>query len=657
MLYNIFFKLLKTRRREYVLVIFGGIFIMSLIFFTTSVESIMILIDTGKKARITTLVRESEKVFLLCYALLMILMILILLSYIRKRAYDYSILEMLGIQKKHKYMFIGLEYLGIVVCSIVGGELIGIVEVEIIKRCIIYRLEESVKNIFYGWSPFIFTLIIGFIIFGLGFMVCDQMISCLGISYVIAIGKKSGRKIQYSFKPVAIGIGGIILALFSITTYWGKTGSVIPFILAAVGLYFVMTFTGSNYLHILRKQEQKYFKKILWLDGWYNHFFDYMNITYIATFFVFIILFDFGLSIMDNVPIVQSEIFPYDIVWCANEDDKMFLNKLKKDFGVKLDTKPCVRVVSGDYGEHIGVSKSVYEGWTGEKINIKNKEIYVVYQRDRESMGTIGIDYGKRAPRIYIGNAEWDIWNAAGPKILPSNQFTREYEIVGEEQKILTGDFENPAIGELKGKVYEEVLVFSDEEFTKIRKSARGANLVVMMKIPMHYNQVKKEVYNYAKIHSQINFFDSKKGNLIYEKQKCIMKSRQEKMFNVVSLTIDIMAMFMGVIFILIEKIQSDYSEIEWKYRFYKNCGMPLEKRKKNIFKEVLMTEKIVICCGTVLGMLAIIIKILFKSMSLRWSVIYFFATVFLCIIISAIMHITMKLMARSIFKKIEGNS
>ena len=47
----------------------------------------------------TALIMESEKAFLLSYVLLVALMILTLLSYIRKRVYDYSMLEVLGIQK------------------------------------------------------------------------------------------------------------------------------------------------------------------------------------------------------------------------------------------------------------------------------------------------------------------------------------------------------------------------------------------------------------------------------------------------------------------------------------------------------------------------------------------------------------------------------
>ena len=61
------------------------------------------------------------------------MMILIIFSYIRKRSYDYVLLDVMGIQKRHKYIFIGCEYLGIVVISILGGILFGAILSEIIK--------------------------------------------------------------------------------------------------------------------------------------------------------------------------------------------------------------------------------------------------------------------------------------------------------------------------------------------------------------------------------------------------------------------------------------------------------------------------------------------------------------------------------------------
>ena len=119
MLKKIFFKLLGERKKDYIRVILSGIFCISVVFFSTSVGSSLVYISTGRRATMTELVMEVEKNFILPYVLLIFLMILIILGYIRKRSSDYAMLNILGIKKKHRYMYIGCEYLGIIL-GIVG---------------------------------------------------------------------------------------------------------------------------------------------------------------------------------------------------------------------------------------------------------------------------------------------------------------------------------------------------------------------------------------------------------------------------------------------------------------------------------------------------------------------------------------------------------
>ena len=114
MLKKIFFKLLGERKKDYIRVILSGIFCISVVFFSTSVGSSLVYISTGRRATMTELVMEVEKNFILPYVLLIFLMILIILGYIRKRSSDYAMLNILGIKKKHRYMYIGCEYLGII---------------------------------------------------------------------------------------------------------------------------------------------------------------------------------------------------------------------------------------------------------------------------------------------------------------------------------------------------------------------------------------------------------------------------------------------------------------------------------------------------------------------------------------------------------------
>lgn len=63
----------------------------------------------------------------------------------------------------------------------------------------------------------------------------------------------------------------------------------------------------------------------------------------------------------------------------ANTDDEEFLNHLTDDEGVQLRKVPCARVTTTDIAEHMGISASTYEKWTGKSLDLKGNEIFVVY--------------------------------------------------------------------------------------------------------------------------------------------------------------------------------------------------------------------------------------------------------------------------------------
>ena len=656
MLNKFFLKILWSRRRDYLLVVLSGIFIISMVFFSTAVGSFMSFIDTGEPAAMTPLIGDVEKVYLLPYILLLFLMLLILLSYIRKRSGDYAMLSVLGIQTKHRYRFVGMEYLGIILLSVCGGTVLGFLEAEAVRRILEGIFKDVTDHIPLGWQPFKLTLIISLIIFGLGFIICDQMICCLGVDAVAAGGRKGGKALRKSPVLLLAGILTELVAFAAAVTYWGRIGSHVPQALAAGGLFLLMLSGGGYYLSQLREHKRAYYRKLLWLDDWYHRYYYHMNMSYIVAAFLFVIIFSFMLPFFDSLPVTQPENYPHDLVWQANEGDEEFLRSLQDRYGVQAETKRSLRVATADFGEHTGISASEYEAWTGEQIELSDKEIYVVYQRDREDMGSIGLDFGNEQPRMYIGNSDYDLWIFEGFRIQPGNQLVREYKIKGTKNRILTGNFKTRSLN-MVCDVFEDIIVFSDREFERIRAGARGADLMVIMDIPEHYDEVAKEVYVYAKEHSQVNFYDWRAGNLIYEGRRQGIESRRQKLYGASPMLINIITLFMCVLFVLIEKVESDYEDIAWKYQFYCRSGMTQKKRKKNLGKEVLMAAKVSLCCGLSLAYFMAGEKIFDKHMPGEWNLIYLaWAAVFGCGA-AGIIYLVMKLAARNTCSKIErGN-
>ena len=69
--------------------------------------------------------------------MMILLLILVVFEYIRKRKYVYGVLNVLGITAKQRSRFISLEYAGIVIVSLVMGLVTGILTEMIMKKAII----------------------------------------------------------------------------------------------------------------------------------------------------------------------------------------------------------------------------------------------------------------------------------------------------------------------------------------------------------------------------------------------------------------------------------------------------------------------------------------------------------------------------------------
>ena len=58
--------------------------------------------------------------------------------------------------------------------------------------------------------------------------------------------------------------------------------------------------------------------------------------SFVVAAFLVIIITDFSIKLLDNLPITEPKNYPYDLVWMANTDDEEFLNHLTDDEGVLL---------------------------------------------------------------------------------------------------------------------------------------------------------------------------------------------------------------------------------------------------------------------------------------------------------------------------------
>ena len=523
-LFNLWKKNLKANRKYFWAVSACGMLLLSIIFFTMALGDCMSVIATGRES---DLLRGYATIstFMSTYLLLFALLVINVIGYMKKRYFDYEMFTLLGIKSKHKNLMITYEYVGVLLISVIGGILLGIIESEILKVVLNHVFADSVDKVFYGFTPVGATLAMGFLMFGIGFLTIDFLTKWFGLSGLMGLGRKGGKPIRFKKLNFAIGILLLIVSIVNLATYLGKSWKIMPIIAGVYGLLFVMRHGVAYFLLNLKREDGKYYKKLLWLDSWYHQFQHHINLTYVNCAFVVFIVAFFMPGLLDSIPFEEEEHYPYDVVWLANQEDADFLGQIKEKYGAEISSYPCIRVTTADEAEHTGIPESVYEELTGKEITLLGEEILIVHQRERSERDMLGVDLGSSKPRIYLGKARADLWlantNRAG------NELNTRYQAVEVEDRVITGVFKNGP--------RENIVVFSNEFFENVCPGIDGADLLVTMNFSGDnaalYQQAVTDIKDYAKIHSQIDFFSlNQEQNLVFEKTEQLILDIADKL-------------------------------------------------------------------------------------------------------------------------------
>ena len=401
MVRHVFWKGFRKNRKNFILLSLSGIVLISILFSTTALGDLLTQAAQGKESdMVSEYVTISS--FIMVYVLLMFLLVLSIICYMRSRTEEYAAFQILGIKKKHRNQFIASEFGMFGAVSLIGGILLGVIEAKIIEWLLGVLYPDKAGQFSIGFSPFKMTIIIGVIGFGLIFMICDEFISCLGVSQVLSLGTGSGKRPKSHPVSAGAGVALCIGAVCIMQNYWGRASKIYPMLIAAVGIYLLYIAAGGL-LAMLRRNEKRYYKSIIWINTWYYRFYHNMNMMFIITVFVFVTLFSYALPLLDSTPLDTSEHYPYDIVWTAHKEDTPFLDELEEKYGAEITQQPSIRVSTPDFGVHMGISASAFQELTGEKAKLKGKQIYVIYQREHASWNSLGMDYGAAAPQITYG--------------------------------------------------------------------------------------------------------------------------------------------------------------------------------------------------------------------------------------------------------------
>ena len=650
---NLWKKNLKANRKHFWSVSACGMLLLSIIFFTMALGDCMSVIATGRES---DLLRGYATIstFMATYLLLFALLVINTISYMKKRYFDYEMFTLLGIKPHHKNLMITYEYVGVFLISVVGGMGLGMIESEILKIVLKKIFADSVSKVFYGFTPFGATLVMGFLMFGIGFLTIDFLTKWFGLTGLLGFGRKGGKRISFKKHMLAIGILLLLVSVINLATYLGKVKEIMPIMVGAFALFLVMKYTVSYFLLHLKSEDNKYYKRLLWMDGWYHQFQHHINLTYVNSAFLIFIVSFFMIGILDSVPFEEKEHYPYDIVWLANQEDETFLSEFQSKYGAQIDAYPCIRVTTPDEAEQTGIPESVYEEMTGEKLELSGEEIFIVNQRERSERDRLGIDFGSSNPRLYLGKARADLWLSNTKRA--GTELSTRYHSVGMEDRVLTGVF--------KDGIKENIIVFSNEFFESTRPGIDGADLLVTMQFeedfavsdPEVYQQAVAELKEYASVHSQIDFYSlNQEQNLVFEKEEQLTESREEKLMIFASVSVNILLLFICVIFVFAEKMKSDEDEMIAKNRFCFLSGMTKANRKKTMQKEIAFTSMLAAGSGLLLSFLFALIQIASKHLpTLEWNLWYLTGVIICILVLAGVFAIMTLVEVKIIFEKAE---
>ena len=222
----------------------------------------------------------------------------------------------------------------------------------------------------------------------------------------------------------------------------------------------------------------------------------------------------------------------------------------------------------------------------------------------------------------------------------------------------MTGNFESRAVSIWYTDVFEEIVVFSDQEYEKICMDAQGADLTVLMNIPAStdkYEQITEKIYSYAKEHSQINFFDSEDGNLIYERRPCMIKNRQNKVFRLCTAIMNFLTLLVCILMILVEAVESESRRREWKFQHLLQLGIMEKKQKRNFYQELLLNVKLGLLGGIPSGFLLLAARTVHKKMSEKWTMLYLLEGMGISLLLMVGLLIIMKCISHRKYSKLKG--
>ena len=563
---------------------------------------------------------------LLPMAIISITIIVILFMYYLKcRARNNGIFLTIGMRRKMLYVYVAIEIISVLLVSAVVGSILGIAGLHVFTANSEMLLGQKADLSVIDAGVFLKSTALLLIIYLLSVMAAKDILMDFRVGQNTD-QREMHERIPSSFQTPIL-IVGMILSAGAVFLYSQRKSYENVYLLAAlfVGGLGVLFIVLAKKL-VKERKRPSYLKKLLLHNQLFHKFKTNTAYMYAVMLIQFCALFYFSFQLISTVIAEdEEELYPYDLVCIAYEEDEDFFKELQEKYEVELWQYPMVRVSNSDateqvergfsypQGQHIGISETTFhklkrqlvDDYEGTDLNLdpEGEKIYVVYQQDRAAKAMpLDLNIHRKNPLLYTGQPCWsmtvlDVTRKQG------NAY-KYREITGEEVGSLTGTF--------RQGTRENIVVFSDEYFEKAQDEWKKVNiytgeiieseaeripditirqgpsrLVLMNVKEEEMDAVLEDMKVFQKKHKYDEKFDVTVSSY-YSKNEGLNVLRTERLMKIVMNSMILILFFVMNLMLIVIKLLSEKELRQKRSVFLHRMGMRKKERKRLMKREII---------------------------------------------------------------------
>lgn len=560
--------------------------------------------------------------FLLAAVVVSVFLITVILSvYRKKRMGSTGVFHILGVRNRDFLVVWVLELACCFTISAAGGLAAGSLLLRLL--CILVKkIYPSIGELgTAGWSAYIGAAGGVFIVF----------LFAAGFSHDMQAARRSkdvrgamaqSEEMPGRYKYIWLGIG-CAAAGGSILCYAQRRAaeSIVILSIFMLGmLVIIYNFWGAR-LQEGKKRLSEYFRRLPELHMLRHRYATSARYVGILAMLHIYFMFFFVMKTVSGVIATEPEnLYPYDYVLLANSKDAELIEELRSQCKGEITAFPMVRATTIDnteridpprkiieqQGQNIGISESTYrklKELAGEALqkelglDAEGESIYIVYQQDQASRAK-PLDWYMLTTSPYLH---------AG---LPLTAYDVDHYEKYYPKRRIAGEEAGSLIGCFKQGKYENLVVFSDDYFERVKDDWRmtdrdtgepvngsgpdlderiyeGPTQLVLANVPAEYREHADEIVGrFRRVHEYDEALDPLVDSA-YSREEAVGKRQMEHVLEIVVNGFICMMLLIVSLLLLYMKVELEIPEVKARYQFMERIGMGQKERIRIEKKEI----------------------------------------------------------------------